>query len=208
MKGSNWLWTVIVAAVLVLGGGSFAVGWLMGQDGEERSESPTVHFHELNPIERERQEIAIAAGEGEIVEATLTPDGWIVRVEEEAIQIQPDELLVAARRFFQNLERAEISIIQSSYEARTNQLKDVWGNRLERVPLVRIALSGETHSKVNWRGFDPKNFPRIADDFWVHDIVGAMMAAMDGGGMQSADEGSSSGSQEGEDESSEQGQGM
>src|SRR5690606_27159551 len=51
---------------------------------------------------------------------------------------------------------------------RTDQLKDVYGNPLRDVVVARVGLSGDTFRRIHWDGFDPKNFARVADEFWPH----------------------------------------
>lgn len=79
-----------------------------------------------------------------------------------------------AHKFFRDLDRANVDIARTSFEAKSNSLKDVWGNTLEDVPVMRVELSRETFQQINWKGFRPDDFPRVADDLWIHEIVGRM----------------------------------
>lgn len=151
---------------------------------------------ELEPpseLERELQEIRIVSFAGTLVEATPTPDGWIVRFEEDASNLTMDGLLEQAHTFFRDLARTGVDVAGTSYEARTGALKDVWGKELENVPVFRIELAKDVFERVNWQGFDPENFSRIANDYWLHEIVLAKEQRKQGQ-QQAGGDGGSSGS--------------
>lgn len=161
------LWVVLGAVILVVGATAFAVGRMVAGP---RS-TPPIHVSPPSPEERERQQLRVAASEGELVEATPGPEGWIVRYEEEAEHLSLPSILEQAARFYRDLDRTQVQIAETSYTARSSALKDVWGNTLENVALLHLELSGPTFRRINWRGFDPKNFERVAEAFWVHEEI-------------------------------------
>lgn len=161
------LWVVLGAVILVVGATAFAVGRMMAGP----QSTPQIDVSPPSPEERERQKLRIAASEGKLVEATPGPEGWIVRYEEEAKELGLQPLLENAARFYRDLDRARVPIAETSYTARSNALKDVWGNPLRDVALLHMELSGATFRRINWRGFDPKNFERVAEAFWVHEEI-------------------------------------
>src|SRR5690606_9007711 len=74
-------------------------------------------------------------------------------------------------RFFRELARSGVPIRESSIELKTSDLKDVWGNTLKDVPILRVGLKRETFERINWQGFDANNLERVADEYWIHDEV-------------------------------------
>ncbi len=109
----------------------------------------------LTPEERELRELKVAASAVKLVEARREPGGWVVRVQQKTSSLSPKTLQEAAQRFFRELARTGLPVLETSFEARTDSLRDVWGHRLEDVPVFRVALSGETFARINWNGFDP-----------------------------------------------------
>jgi len=183
----NWIvWTVAGVLVLAIVGGSmFALGRMSGSDGGEQKR-PAVQTPRPSEEERELQKIKIAASETTLEEARRTPDGWVVHVASESKELDLKKLSEGAAKFFKELARSGVEIAATSYVVRTNDLKDVWGNRLRDVPLLRVELDKQTFARVNWDGFDPQNFPRITGDFWIHDLVAqkAREQEQQGGGQQ------------------------
>ena len=59
---------------------------------------------------------------------------------------------------------------------RTDELKDVYGNTLEDLPILEIGLSRQTLERIDWNGFEPTDFERVADRFWVHDEIRRLAA--------------------------------
>lgn len=163
----NVVWVTAAVAALVIAGAAFFVGRLAAMP----KESPPVASQEPTQEEKERQRIVVAASEGKLVEATPTESGWIVRFEQEAAGLSQDGLLKQAHAFFHDLNRTGVQVARTSFEARSNALRDVWGNPLSDVPVLRIQLSKDTFSRINWQGFEPQHFSRVADDFWLHDVI-------------------------------------
>lgn len=164
----SWIWGLVILAVLVIGGAAFATGMLLGR-GESRP--PKIELVPPTPEEKELQQIKIVASGGELVEATRGDDGWTVRVTHDVRLLELERLHDSTVRFFRELDRSNVPIKAASFELRTSELKDVWGNTLKDVPILRVGLSRETFERINWRGFDPKNFERVADEYWIHDEV-------------------------------------
>jgi len=164
----SWIWALAILAVVVVGGGAFAMGMLLGR-GESRP--PQVQLVPMTPEEKELQKIKIVASGGELVEASRDAEGWTVRVTYHVKPLDPQRLHESTLRFFRELARSGVPIKESSFELRTSDLKDVWGNTLKDVPILKVSLKRETFERINWQGFEPKNFERVADDYWIHDEV-------------------------------------
>lgn len=164
---SRWIWAFVVMGILVVAGAAFTVTRLGGPTGDMQQLQVTPPTDE----EKERQEIEIAASEGELKEAVRHADGWVVRFEQEVSEIAEDALMQHAHTFFRDLDRTGVDIRLAGFVAITNTLRDVWGNSLSDVPVVRIEVERDTFERINWQGFQPEDFPRVADYFWIHEIV-------------------------------------
>lgn len=162
----RWSWVLAVLAAVAIGGGTLLAGALGGGD-----EPAKVRLPSLTPEERELRELKVAASAVKLVEARREPGGWVVRVQQKTSSLSPKTLQEAAQRFFRELARTGLPVLETSFEARADSLRDVWGHRLEDVPVFRVALSGETFARINWNGFDPGNFPRVADRYFEHVLV-------------------------------------
>lgn len=167
----SWIWALVVGAVVVIAGAAFATGMIFGGGGDK---PPRVDIVKPTPEEQELQKIRIAASAGELVEATHGVDGWIVRVKQDVRQLDPRQLQEATVRFFRELDRSGVPIAETSFELRTNVLKDVWGETLPDVSVFRVGLQRETFDRINWRGMIPENLERVSDEYWMHDIVKQM----------------------------------
>ncbi|HEY8418016.1 MAG TPA: hypothetical protein VIK93_08285 [Limnochordales bacterium] len=168
----SWLWALaglIVGALL----GFFAFqGGLGKASSAERPPAAEVRRPPAEtPEERERRAVAIAVRgvDGELVEAVHPGGGWRLGVEMRRRPPQLDELERDAMRAFREIHRTGAPVERVVVVLRTDHLKDVYGNPLKDVVVARVALSGDTFRRINWDGFDPKNFPRVADEFWLHD---------------------------------------
>lgn len=164
----SWVWALVIGAAVVIGGAALVTGVLTGR-GEERR--PRVDMSSPTEEERELQKIKVAASVGELVEATRVLDGWVVRVMHRSQILERRKLEETTVRFFRELERAGVAIAESSFEVRTDELKDVWGNRLPNTPIFRVAFGRESFQRVNWKGIAPENLERVSDDYWVHDVI-------------------------------------
>lgn len=175
---------MVIGAVVVIGGAAVATGMIFGR-GEDRRARVDVVMPTLE--EQELQKIRIAASAGELVEATRGVEGWIVRVKQDAQILDPKQLEEMTVKFFRELDRADVPIMETSFELRTSMLKDVWGNTLSDIPVFRVGLRRDTFQRVNWRGIIPQNLERVSDEYWVHDLVkqmGQQSQGQSGGGAQ------------------------
>ncbi len=185
-----WLWVALGAVVFVIAGAAFSVGRMAAMP----QQSPKVEVKPPTKEERELQKLKIAASEGKLVEATPTPQGWVVRFEQEAEELSKKSLAEQAQKFFSDLARSEVEVARTSFEAKSSSLKDVWGNTLKDVPVARVELSQETFKRINWKGFSPDNFSRVADELWVHEIIERIEEQKK---QQSQQQGGQGGSQQG-----------
>ncbi len=189
--------------VLVVGGSFYALGRMSADEG---GGDPKVEVPHLSQEEQELLKIKIAAAELEIEEVRKTADGWVVRVAKDTAELDLAKMSQEAATFFHDLARADVEIAATSYVVRTSDLKDVWGNRLTDVSLLRIGLDRPTFARINWGGFDPKNFPRVTDDFWMHDLVAEKARAQQNEGGEGG-QGSGSGQGQGGEDSGSSGGG-
>lgn len=141
-----------------------------GPQAQERS-AIEVRRPPESPEEKERRtlHIAVRGSDGELVEAERAPTGWRLGVELIRRPVRLGQVERDIMRVFQEIRRTGAPMERVTLVVRTDQLKDVYGHPLENVVLARVELSGATFRRVNWDGFDPKNFPRVADDLWLHD---------------------------------------
>lgn len=197
MKRDWWVWGTLLVLVVVIGTSMFFVGRMAAGNNKSsgQKKGPVIEAKKPTPEQKEMQEIQIAASEAEIKEARKERDGWIVRVEQNAGETKLPKLLQQANAFFSGLSRAKLDVAVTSFVAKTSSLKDVWGNTLKDVPLLRVELKKETFDKINWKGFEPTNLPRVADLFWLHDEVKKEMqkTAQNGANQQGSGGGGGSG---------------
>lgn len=166
---SRWVWGLGIGCVVVIGA---VVAYLMISGGEKGRAAPgEVRIVERTPEEEELARIRIAAADGNLREATYTGRGWIVRADRKTDGVQPAVIFDRAFRFFEDLNRVAVEVEETSVLVVTDSLKDVWGNKLENLPIARFVLSRETFERINWEGFDPRNLLRVADEVWLHDAV-------------------------------------
>ena len=169
MRRYGWVW--LCAGGLALAAIAFALGRMAAPGGEERTSRPQVRVEEPTQEERELQLIKVAASEYDLAESFLREDGWVIRVEHEARGLEPGQLFEEAKKFFANLDRAQVRVSEATFLAKSNSLRDVWGNRLTDVPLMRLGFDGATFAKVNWRGISSDNLIEVASDLWMHVLV-------------------------------------
>lgn len=193
----SWIWILAIGALVVIGGVAVATGMLMGRGGER---NPRIERVAPTPEERELQKIKIAASIGELVEARRGPQGWVVRVKYDSRMLDRRKLEETAVRFFRELDRADVPIAESSFEVRTDALKDVWGNTLPDTPIFRVGMGQQAFQKVNWRGIVMENLERVSDEYWFHDVLKAKEQegqAQQGGGGSSQNQQDQGGSGQG-----------
>jgi hypothetical protein len=108
------------------------------------------------------------AGKLEVKKAERTSQGWTVMLNTEVNHIQLDSLLEQAKAAFSEMKQTEIPVAIVELEIHTDVLQDQFGRRIPREPILKIAFSGETLNKVVWDRFDPRDFPYVADEYWLH----------------------------------------
>ena len=167
----GWVWALLG---LVIGG---ALGSLVFQGGSGRAapeQQPPAREMRVpveTPEERELRGLKIAAhgAAGQLADAVHTPDGWALGIEMSKRPAKLEELERDVLRMFREIKRTGAQVANVVLVARTDQLKDVYGHPLKDVVVARIRLTGDTFARINWDGFDPKNFTRVADELWLHD---------------------------------------
>ncbi|MBO8142806.1 MAG: hypothetical protein H0Z37_11660 [Firmicutes bacterium] len=167
----GWIWGL---AGILLG---TALGFLLMQgqlgragagNGQPSSDTGPA---DVSSEERELEalRLAVTGTEGRLVETQLTPDGWILDIEAEASGLELERLEETACKMFKEVARTGAQVASASLLFFTDQLKDVYGHPIKGVPVARIRLNGSVFTRINWDGFDPRNFYRVADEYWLHD---------------------------------------
>lgn len=165
---------VIVAAVFAV---VIGVGVLLMGAGRDESEKSQIRIPQYSLEEEERFKLEQMVGSGlagpvgslTLAHAEKTSQGWMVRLESIVNSIKLDTLLDGAKGVFGEVKRADLRIAAVELQMLTDKMKDEYGRQLEKVPIAKIAFSGETFAKVVWDDFDPRDFSEIADVFWLHD---------------------------------------
>lgn len=170
-KARRWGWLVVTA--LVLGGGIFGFTAMNQGRGQRDADPPIALPAPATPVEEERTRlhIAVSGTDNRLVQAERGPEGWLLRVEADSQDPDLAHLLESAHTLFTELDRIRVPIAQVIVVFRTDALKDVYGHQLKDVVIARIGLEKETFERINWNGFDPRNFPRVADELWLHDLL-------------------------------------
>lgn len=202
MRRYGWVWLCV--AGLALAGAAFSMGRMAASGGEAKEAPFRLRIEEPTEEERALQEIKVAASGYDLAESAMSQDGWVVRVEHETEAIEPKRMFSEAKKFFANLDRSRVPVAEASFLAKSNALRDIWGNRLSEVPLLRLGFDGATFARVNWQGVSPDNLTEIASDVWMHDLLLAKLreeasqpqggqGGQQGGGQQSQGGGDGSG---------------
>ncbi len=168
-----WVWLIIALA----GVGVIAYMFFEGPPGQARGDTGPREARQQAPeddpvlVQRERLRLAAIGTDAELVEAVPAAGGWTVGLE--VTDTAPDEsrMFEQAMRVLTELARTGVPIRHATVVFRTDELKDVYGNSLKDVVIGRLRLSGAEFHRINWHGFEPSNFPRLADEWWVHPQV-------------------------------------
>ncbi len=174
----GWVWAIIG---VVIGGAIGAFAFRQDPVRARRAEQPpavTAPQAAETPEERELRHLSIAirgAG-GEIASAVLAESGWELGVELPRRTVRLEAVERDALRLFREIKRTGAPVAGIVLVTRTDELKDVYGHPLKNVAIARIRLSGATFERINWDGFEPKNFARVADELWLHDELQAQAA--------------------------------
>lgn len=167
----RWGWWVLAA--LVVGGGLLGLAAVNQVRARDDADLPLALPPPPSPEEAERTRIHIAVSgtENRLVEAQRDPEGWMLRVEGNAPDTDLAKLLETAHTLFTELNRTRAPMARVTAVFRTDSLKDVYGRPLKDVVIARLTLEKETFDRIHWQGFDPRNFRRVADEFWLHDLL-------------------------------------
>jgi hypothetical protein len=164
-----WLTALIVALVVGMG-----TGIKIYIDHNRRPPLPERlrNIPGKTDYEKELQEIAllISGYNGELTEVFKENDLWHVYLKFTAQPVNKAmDLIKKAGNVFAGLSDIKTHFAIMDITFYTDDLKDTYGHKLKGEPIIHIALSQETMEKINWPGFDDKNFPQVADVFWVHE---------------------------------------
>lgn len=169
--GSRWIGVTAVVVIALVGG-----LWLMqrGDKGEQK----VAPLPEQTKLQQEESHIRVevVGRDLEVKSLQHTPDGWALFVSGNGDGTDLDELLKQSAQLFQSLSRLDADFSDIGLLLRTDDLKDVYGNTLKELPIVEIGLSRQTFEKIDWNGFEPADFERVADRYWVHDEIKRLTA--------------------------------
>lgn len=168
---SSWIAVIAVVVIALVG-----VLWLVQIGGKERQKA--AQLPELTEMEQEegRIRVEVAGRDLEVESLASTPGGWSLFVAGDADGTELDRLLEQSAQLFQGLSRLDAEFSDIGLLLRTDELKDVYGNTLEDLPILEIGLSRQTLERIDWNGFEPTDFERVADRFWVHDAIRRLAA--------------------------------
>ncbi|NLN19851.1 MAG: hypothetical protein GX162_11355 [Firmicutes bacterium] len=160
----TWIWVAI--------GGTFVALIAVFLLYRARPPSEEVQIPKPSPEEVELLKIRQVAGSGlagklELKKAETTSQGWAVTLVAEVNHVQLDSLLEQASAAFSEMKRAEIPVAIVELEMHTDVLQDRFGRRVPEL-ILKMAFTGETLGKVVWERFDPRDFPYVADEYWLH----------------------------------------
>jgi len=126
-----------------------------------------------DPLRRQQDALrrAVLGVQAELAWAESSEEGWSLGVEFARAQPKLDDLLKKSMLLFRELKHVDAPLRDVTVVFRTDQLKDVYGHRLPGVVIGRLRLAGETFRRINWYGFNPRNFELLADEWWVHPEV-------------------------------------
>lgn len=172
-----WLW---MALCLFVGGAvGYGVVTLTGdspkpqqeQAADERSAGGT----ELSKVEREQRDLrlAVLGHDAEILELAPGDEGWTVHFEMEANEPEIQEILDSVHSVFKELARTDAQILEAVASMRTSLYQDVYGHKIEDLPILRVQIGQEAFEAIEWAAFEPVHFERVADEFWLHELLHA-----------------------------------
>ncbi|MGI6609566.1 MAG: hypothetical protein ACOX4G_03525 [Limnochordia bacterium] len=160
-----WIW-VLIGGVLLGVAGVYAIG--------SRSQPPAeIRIPKPSQVTTERLKLEQVASSGlagslELKKAEKTPQGWVVQLRTDANHANLGSLLEQAKAVFAEVKRTKIPVAALELDIRTDELRDEFGRQLTNEPIARLGLTGETFAKIVWDEFDPRDFARVADDYWLH----------------------------------------
>lgn len=185
---SRWLVVLGICIAAAAGG----IWYLQAQGQSDPKVNPLPA-----PAPEERQAAAIRVQvEGHdltVQELHAAEGGWTLFAAGKAVGTELESLHKQVADVFKALDRVpDVRFADIGILLRTDELKDVYGHTLEDLPILEIGLSRTTFERIDWDGFDPQNFPRVADRYWVHAAIERMAReneAQQGMGGEGGEEG-------------------
>lgn len=169
-----WGWVVVGALIAGSAGLGITAATLIRAQVDRRP----LEVKRLTPEERERQEIIYSVRTtGPVPAAKVkldlqrTADGWEVEIEAETADAKLATVLSNARGLFRALAGTGVKVAAAGAVFRTSALHDLYGRPMKDLVIARIGFGAQTWRKMDWTGFDPRNFPQVADEYWVHELL-------------------------------------
>lgn len=165
-------WIIVgICVVAVAVGGFFLWKGVRGQAKAQQKPPMTAPEKTEGELQRQQLQAAVLGAGGQLKTIEHSPKGWTLGIEVPGTNANLSDTLNDTLLLMSELNRVDAPIEYTTVVHRTDKFKDVWGHELSDVVTARIGLSGDTFSKIDWTGFDQTNFPRIADEFWLHDLL-------------------------------------
>lgn len=171
-----WVWGVVILLAAAAG------GWLFfaGAPGQARDSDDAARAREQvmdkDPVQvqQERLTLAVLGVDARLVEARPEAGGWTVGIEMSDVPPSESRMFQKVMSALKEVARTEVPIRHATVVLRSDDLKDVYGNTLKDVVIGRLQLGGTAFERINWHGFEPRNFRRLADEWWLHPEVSTL----------------------------------
>lgn len=179
-----WKWVAVLLVVFAVG------GYVLLRDdlGQAKPESEPEKAVEkvrrdATPVEQQRGQLqrAVIGVNGEVARVEHTDGKWSLGVEFPGVPPKLGVMLEKAMRLMTEIHRTGLEIAQVELVFRSDELKDLYGHALKNVVVAEFTLPGEQFHRIDWHGFEARNFELLADEWWVHPEVLAAEASQQGG---------------------------
>lgn len=167
MNQRNVVLVGIVIGVLAL---SFFAYRSVAQ-GKRENHPPELHIEKDTETDKQLRQIKAVASAGELVEARLEDEGWVVAATDTVDTVTPYQIFERTRVFFRNLRSTNVPLKSGTFTLTTDTIKDEWGHPKLGEVVIRVVFETDSFYKVNWNTIDPHNIRLVADEIWLHEGV-------------------------------------
>jgi hypothetical protein len=171
VKGISLIYTGVMVISIGIGIG---LGFWSGARFEPAAPHAVQHSQEERE-ERKMRELLLTSGPlpaGQLqLQLHRRDEGWLVRINATIDDGLLITALQTARGLLHALARAKAPIQEVELALRTNAVRDVYGQVLSDLELARIVFTKATWDKVDWVGFDARNFALVADVYKLHPLL-------------------------------------
>jgi hypothetical protein len=167
--------SLIYTSVMVI---SIGVGIGLGAWSSTRFQPAVPHATRQSQAEQEERkirELILTSGPLPTSQVKLhlqrQNDRWSVQIKAAIDDGLLATALKTARSLLHALDRAKAPIHTVELSIYASAVRDVYGQILQDLKIARIAFTSATWEKVDWVGFDPRNFSLVADEYELHPIL-------------------------------------